>query len=59
MNTEQAIDLYGYLHRLYIEANHLAVIGAGDSTHGIGKAGEAFGLGLAMTKLYADRKSVV
>ncbi|MFD1673091.1 hypothetical protein ACFQ5M_13600 [Agrilactobacillus yilanensis] len=52
MNTKQAIDLYGYLHHLYLDANRLAVIGAGDPTHGVGKSGEAFGLGLAMTKLY-------
>lgn len=52
MKTEEAIDLYGYLHRLYFEANRAAVIGAGDPTHGVGKAGEAFGLGLAMAKLY-------
>lgn len=52
MNTKQAIDLYSYLHRLYLEANHLAVIGAGDPTYGVAKAGEALGLGLAMTKLY-------
>lgn len=52
MNTKQAIDLYAFLHRLYLDANRLAVIGAGDPTHGVGKAGEAFGLGLAMAKLY-------
>lgn len=52
MKTQQAIELYGFLRHLYLDANHLAVIGAGDPTDGVAKAGEALGLGLAMTKLY-------